>query len=335
METAPRSTKRTGSKKFASPWSKTSRPQMKDSLSSFIDSFLLMITVEKGLSKNTIEAYSHDLSRLTEFLLSQNVNSWSEVTPLHLRSYVSWLRKRNLDTRSIARHVVTLRRFYKFLQSEGLINDNPIPALALKTIPRKIPHTLSAGDVQALLNQPDASSPLGRRDRAMLEFLYATGLRVSELVSLHYQQIDFQGNYLTVKGKGSKMRAVPFGQWARTKVLDYVNEVRPRLLKGKSSPYLFVTRSGKPLSRQGFWKLIHRYALAAGIEKKVTPHTLRHSFATHLLEGGADLRSVQSMLGHADISTTQIYTHVSGARLKEVHQRFHPRESGAGRNRGS
>jgi integrase/recombinase XerD len=231
--------------------------------------------------------------------------------------------------------VVTVRRFYKFLQAEELISDNPIPTLALKPVPRKIPQTLSASDVQSLLNQPDASSALGRRDRAMLELLYATGLRVSELVALHYQQIDFSANYLTVKGKGSKMRAVPFGQWARTKVLDYINEVRPKLLKGKSSSYVFVTRSGKPLSRQGFWKLIHRYALAAGIEKKVTPHTLRHSFATHLLEGGADLRSVQSMLGHADISTTQIYTHVSGARLKEVHQRFHPRESGAGRNRGS
>jgi integrase/recombinase XerD len=326
---------RPGLKKFASPWSKTSRPQMEDTLSSFIDSFLLMITVEKGLSKNTIEAYSRDLSRLTEFLLSQNVNSWADVTPLHLRAYISWLRKRGLDTRSIARHVVTVRRFYKFLQAEELISDNPIPTLALKPVPRKIPQTLSASDVQSLLNQPDASSALGRRDRAMLELLYATGLRVSELVALHYQQIDFSANYLTVKGKGSKMRAVPFGQWARTKVLDYINEVRPKLLKGKSSSYVFVTRSGKPLSRQGFWKLIHRYALAAGIEKKVTPHTLRHSFATHLLEGGADLRSVQSMLGHADISTTQIYTHVSGARLKEVHRRFHPRESGAGRNRGS
>jgi integrase/recombinase XerD len=169
---------------------------------------------------------------------------------------------------------------------------------------------------------------LGNRDQAMLELMYAAGLRVSELVSLQTQQIDFQGNYLTVKGKGSKVRAVPFGKWAREKLFDYTSQARRRLLKGRASPFLFAGRSGKPLTRQAFWKLIRRYALAAGIEKRVTPHTLRHSFATHLLEGGADLRSVQSMLGHADISTTQIYTHVTGARLKEVHRRFHPRESG-------
>jgi integrase/recombinase XerD len=301
---------------------------MKESLSSYIDSFLTMTTVEKGLSKNTIQAYSHDLSGLAEFLISQGVHSWTDVKPFHLRSYVSWLRKRGLNTSSIARHVVTVRRFYKFLQSEALLSENPLPALYLKAAPRKLPQTLSGDDIRSLLNQPDSSAHLGRRDQAMLEFLYATGLRVSELVSLQYQQVDFQGNYLTVKGKGAKVRAVPFGQWARIKLLDYINEARPRLLKGKSSPYLFVTRSGKPLTRQAFWKLMHRYALAAGIEKKVTPHTLRHSFATHLLEGGADLRSVQSMLGHADISTTQIYTHVNGARLKEVHRRYHPRESG-------
>jgi integrase/recombinase XerD len=165
----------------------------------------------------------------------------------------------------------------------------------------------------------------------MLELLYATGLRVSELVSLQHQQIDLQGDHLTVKGKGSKVRAVPFGKWAREKLLDYLKEARPRLLKGRSSSYLFVTRFGKPLTRQAFWKLVHGYARAAGIEKKVTPHSFRHSFATHLLEGGADLRSVQTMLGHADISTTQIYTHVNGARLKEVHQQFHPRERGAGK----
>jgi integrase/recombinase XerD len=298
----------------------------KESLSSYIDSFLTVNSVEKGLSKNTLEAYGHDLSVFSDFLISQNVYSWADVQSFHLRSYVSWLRKRGLSTSSIARHVVTIRRLYKFLQLEGLITENPLPALFLKALPRKLPHSLSAEDIRSLLNKPHSAKDLGRRDQAMLELLYAAGLRVSELVSLHYEQINFHGNYLTVKGKGSKMRAVPFGQWARRKLLDYINEARPRLLKGNSSSYLFVTRSGKPLTRQAFWKLIHRYALAAGIEKKVTPHTLRHSFATHLLEGGADLRSVQSMLGHADISTTQIYTHVNGARLKEVHRRYHPRE---------
>ena len=193
---------------------------------------------------------------------------------------------------------------------------------------KKLPQTLSGDDIRKLIHHPDPAEALGARDQAMLELLYATGLRVSELVSLRMHQINFQGNYLTVKGKGAKVRAVPFGQWARVKLDSYLNADRAKLLKGKSSPFVFTNRSGAPLSRQGFWKLIRRYALGAGIDKRVTPHTLRHSFATHLLEGGADLRSVQSMLGHADISTTQIYTHVDGARLKKVHREFHPRERG-------
>jgi integrase/recombinase XerD len=299
---------------------------MKESLSPAIDSFLSMVAVEKGLAKNTIEAYSRDLCRLTAFLVAQKICSWQELKPIHLRSYFSLLRKNGLSARSIARHVVSVRRLCRFMETEALIADNPVPALFLNPPGRKLPQTLSGDDIRALLGRPDSSDLLGCRDRAMLELLYATGLRVSELVSLQTQQLNFQGNYLAVKGKGSKMRAVPFGKYASETVRGYLNEVRPRLLKGRSTPYLFITRSAKPLSRQTFWKLIRRYALAAGIEKKVTPHTLRHSFATHLLEGGADLRSVQSMLGHADISTTQIYTHVNGARLKEVHRRFHPRE---------
>jgi integrase/recombinase XerD len=307
---------------------------MRETLSSYIDSFLAMISVEKGLAKNTIEAYSRDLSGLCEFLISQGVHSWTDVQPFHLRAYPLWLRQRGLSGRSISRHIVTLRRLCRFLQTEGVLTDGTVPSLYLRTAPRKLPQPLSSEDIQSLLDQPGSSTPLGSRDRAMLELLYATGLRVSELVSLYYQQINFQGDYLTVKGKGSKVRAVPFGKWARAKLLDYTKEMRPQLLKGKSSPYLFITRSGKPLTRQAFWKLVHRYALAAGVEKKVTPHSFRHSFATHLLEGGADLRSVQMMLGHADISTTQIYTHVNGARLKEVHRRYHPRESGSGKKNG-
>ena len=302
---------------------------MKESLSPYIDAFLSMAAVEKGLAQNTVEAYSRDLSRLSEFLISKGVRSWGEVESIHLRSYLSFLRGKGLSSSTVARHVVTLRRLYRFLETEALVRESPLPSVYLTPGPRKLPHALSSDDVRKLLSQPDRSRPLGTRDQAMLELLYATGLRVSELLSLQTQQIDLQGDYLTVKGKGSKMRAVPFGKWAREKLLAYMQAVRSRLLKGKSSPFVFTTRSGKPLTRQAFWKLIRRYALAAGIDKKVTPHTLRHSFATHLLEGGADLRSVQSMLGHADISTTQIYTHVTGARLKEVHRRFHPRESGS------
>jgi integrase/recombinase XerD len=303
-----------------------------ESLSPYIDAFLAMVTVEKGLARNTIEAYSRDLRQLSEYLIAKGVSAWPDVDSVRLRSYLSTLRAKGLSPRSIARHVVTLRRLYRFLETEGLINENPVPTLLSISQARKLPQTLSGEDVRRLLNQPDGAKMLGARDRAMLELLYASGLRVSELVTLQTQQVNFQGNYLTVKGKGAKVRAVPFGQWARDKLSSYLNDVRPRLLKGKSSPYLFTNRSGQALSRQGFWKLIRRYALTAGIDKRVTPHTLRHSFATHLLEGGADLRSVQTMLGHADISTTQIYTHVDGARLKAVHQRFHPRERQDGKS---
>src|SRR5262249_55275186 len=282
---------------------------MKESLSPYIDSFLTMIAVEKGLAKNTVEAYSRDLARLAEFLIAQGVASWDDTEALHPRSYLASLRRKGLSARSIARHVVTLRRLYRFLETEGVIGENPVPAFHLTASGRKLPQALSAADVRKLLAQPNAQEPLGLRDQAMLELLYATGLRVSELITLQMPQINFQGNFLTVKGKGSKVRAVPFGKWARQKLLDYVSGARVQLSKGRTSVYVFINRSGRPLTRQGFWKLIRGHALAAGVEKRVTPHTLRHSFATHLLEGGADLRSVQSMLGHADISTTQIYTH--------------------------
>lgn len=307
----------------------------KESLSPYIDSFLSMVTVEKGLSKNTVEAYSRDLTRLAGYLIANGISAWDKVKPVEIRSYLSSLRTKGLNPRSIARHGVTLRRLFVFLETEGIIKENPTPVILLMPGRRKLPQTISSDDIRKLLAQPDANEPLGGRDQAMLELLYASGLRVSELVTLRVHETNFQGNYLTVKGKGAKVRAVPFGQWARGKLTSYLNADRPRLLKGKASPFLFVNRSGKPLTRQGFWKIIRRHALMAGIDKRVTPHTLRHSFATHLLEGGADLRAVQSMLGHADISTTQIYTHVDGARLKKVHRQFHPREKGGtGRSGG-
>lgn len=305
--------------------------QAKDLLSPSVDDFLSMVTVEKGLAKNTVEAYSRDLAELVNFLVAHNISAWLDVDSNRLRSYLASLRRKGLAPRSVARHAVTLRRLFRFLQSEGLVKENPMPNLLLTRAPLKLPQTLSGDDIRKLLGQPNPMEPLGARDQAMLELLYATGLRVSELVQLQNQRVSFQGGYVTVRGKGSKMRAVPFGRWAREKLSTYMSQVRPRLLRGKSSSFVFINRSGKPLTRQGFWKLIRRYALMAGIEKRVTPHTLRHSFATHLLEGGADLRSVQSMLGHADISTTQIYTHVDGARLKAIHRRFHPRERGRGR----
>jgi integrase/recombinase XerD len=298
----------------------------KDTLSQHIDGFLAMAAVEKGLARNTIEAYSRDLRQFSQFLLSRDVSNWPEMDPAMIRSFAASLRARGLKPRSVARHMVTVRRLLHFLVTEGIVAAKDLPRLALQPGSRKLPQTLSTDDVRRLLAQPDSSTPLGERDQAMLETLYAAGLRVSELVRLELRQINFDGNYLTIRGKGAKVRAVPFGRWARGKLSEFLGHGRRALLKGKSSPYLFTNRSGKALTRQGFWKLIRRHALAAGIEKRVTPHTLRHSFATHLLEGGADLRAVQAMLGHADISTTEIYTHVDGARLKKVHQEHHPRE---------
>jgi integrase/recombinase XerD len=297
-----------------------------DGLSRSIDAFLAVAAVEKGLSKNTLEAYSRDLVKLAAFLAARGVRDWREVDALMLRSFISSLRSVGLHPRSISRHVVTVRRLMRFLESEGLIDHGALPRFALAPGSRKLPQTLSAADIKSLLSQPDPANPLGARDQAMLELLYATGLRVSELVRLEVRQVNLQGNYLMIKGKGAKVRAVPFGRWAHDRLAEFMQRGRPILIKGKSSPFVFTNRSGKPLTRQGFWKIIRRHALAGGIDKRVTPHTLRHSFATHLLEGGADLRSVQSMLGHADISTTQIYTHVDGARLKKVHQQHHPRE---------
>jgi len=306
-----------------------------DSLSPSIDRFLAMVAVEKGLARNTVEAYGRDLTKLLDYLDSVKISRWSDVDATRIRAFLGSLRATGLSSRSMARHAVTVRRLFVYLESEGLAKDDSMPKILLPTASKKLPHTLSGGDVRKLLAQPDSSQVLGARDQAMLELLYATGLRVSELVALETRQINFQGDYITVRGKGSKVRAVPFGRWAREKLTMFINEVRPRLLKGRVSAFVFTNRSGKRLSRQGFWKLIRRYALMAGIDKRVTPHTMRHSFATHLLEGGADLRSVQSMLGHADISTTQIYTHVDGARLKKVHREHHPRERGTIKKRGN
>lgn len=305
--------------------------QAKDTLSPSIDAFLSMVAVEKGLAWNTVQAYGRDLAKLANYLEARGISSWREVDATEIRSFMSSLRAAGLSSRSVARHGVTVRQLLSFLQAEGRIKTALLPGHSLPRAPRKLPQILSAEDVRKLLAQPVATKPLGVRDRAMLEILYASGLRVSELVTLQTTQVNFQGDYLIIKGKGGKTRAVPFGRWARERLSEYLNNGRRALLKGRSSAYVFVTRSGKPLTRQGFWKLIRAYALAAGIDKRVTPHTLRHSFATHLLEGGADLRSVQAMLGHADISTTQIYTHVDGARLKKVHREHHPRERNRGR----
>jgi len=299
--------------------------QAKDTLSPSIDAFLSMVIVEKGLAWNTVQAYGRDLAKLANYLQSHGISSWREVDATQIRSFISCLRTSGLSSRTVARHGVTVRQLLAFLQAERHIKTALLPSFSLPRPPRKLPQILSAEDVRKLLAQPDAAKPLGARDRAMLEILYASGLRVSELVTLQTAQVNFQGDYLIVKGKGGKTRAVPFGRWARERLTDYLASARRALLKRRSSAYLFVNRSGKPLTRQGFWKLIRTYALAAGIEKRVTPHTLRHSFATHLLGAGGDLRAIQELLGHASLSTTQRYTDVDAQHMLSVYQAAHPR----------
>lgn len=301
---------------------------MKESLSRQIDLFLDALAVEKGLAKNTVEAYSRDLNGLATFLTGRGIVAFSEAGEIDLRLFIASLRRRKLASRSIARAIVAVRQLYRFLHKEGLVRKNPLPQTHERLVARKLPHVLGGEEIDRLLSQPDPATDLGRRDRAMLELLYASGLRVSELIGLETHQINLDGDYLIVKGKGSKMRQVPFGRKAREALTLYLSLARPRLSAGRQSSHLFLNRSGRAITRQGFWKALRQHRLAAGIEKRVTPHTLRHSFATHLLENGADLRSVQSMLGHADISTTEIYTHVARDHLKRAHQNYHPRERG-------
>jgi integrase/recombinase XerD len=294
-------------------------------LSKLIDQFLNYLLVEKGLSQATLESYSADLLRYADFMQQTGQDTVSaEDTALILKHLIN-LRNEGLGARSRARHLVSLRGFYRFLAHEKILRLDPSKLVDLPKTTLKLPDVLNQAEVQRLLNAPDGLKPSGLRDAAMLEVLYAAGLRVSELIHLKVQDVQLEAGFVRVMGKGSKERIVPIGQYAREKVLFYLEHARGRMVKERSSPYLFVARAGRPLTRQGFWKLLRRYARAAGLFKKVTPHSLRHSFASHLLEGGADLRAVQVMLGHADISTTQIYTHVAKDRLKELHRRFHPR----------
>lgn len=298
---------------------------MNFNLSKLIDQFLNYLLVEKGLSRATLESYSADLLRYADFMQQTGQDTVSaEDTALILKHLIN-LRNEGLGARSRARHLVSLRGFYRFLAHEKILRLDPSKLVDLPKTTLKLPDVLNQAEVQRLLNAPDGLKPSGLRDAAMLEVLYAAGLRVSELIHLKVQDVQLEAGFVRVMGKGSKERIVPIGQYAREKVLFYLEHARGRMVKERSSPYLFVARAGRPLTRQGFWKLLRRYARAAGLFKKVTPHSLRHSFASHLLEGGADLRAVQVMLGHADISTTQIYTHVAKDRLKELHRRFHPR----------
>lgn len=290
-----------------------------------VDRFLNYILVEKGLSANTIESYGADLAKYLDFLKNSGVDQLGEQDTSHILRHLIELRKEGLNARSRARHLVSLRGFYKFLVRERIIAGDPAAAVDLPKLGLKLPDVMSVEDIEKILKVPDPTTPRGLRDAAMLELLYAAGLRVSELVGLRVREINLEAGFARVFGKGSKERIIPIGNFAREKVSEYLKYGRPYLLKTVQSEYLFTARAGKPMTRQGFWKLLKKYAAKSGVGKKITPHSFRHSFASHLLEAGADLRSVQLMLGHEDISTTQIYTHVAREQLKKLHEKYHPR----------
>jgi integrase/recombinase XerD len=291
----------------------------------WIDRYLSFLTVEKGLSPNTLESYSRDLQGFLAYLADQGFQHLEDIQTTAILGYLIHLRNRGLNPSSRARHLVTLRGFFRFLHQENVLPHDPAALVELPKSGRHLPGVLSEGEIRALLTAPRTDSPLGLRDAAMLELLYAAGLRVSELIRLKVLDLNFDAGYVRVFGKGGKERVVPIGRPALSALTRYLDQARPRLLKGQASAFLFVARRGRPLSRQGFWKRLKKYADQAGIRHPVSPHTLRHSFASHLLEGGADLRVVQIMLGHADIATTQIYTHISMERLQSIHQKYHPR----------
>jgi integrase/recombinase XerD len=295
------------------------------SLDIYVDQYINYLIFEKGLSKKTIESYSIDLSKYLEFLKQKRINDITLTdTPLILKHMIA-LRESGLSSKSCARHLITLRGFYKFLAQEKVLEFDPAKLIDLPKSGLKLPYVLSVSEVNLLLNIPNKNKPLGKRNAAMLELLYAAGLRVSELVNLKFLDVNIEACFVRVVGKGSKERIVPFGLHARNKIDDYIKTARPLLLKNYISQYLFIARAGKPMTRQGFWKILKQYVKQAGIKKKVTPHSFRHSFASHLLEGGADLRTVQVMLGHVDISSTQIYTHVARDHLRKIHEKYHPR----------
>ncbi len=296
-----------------------------NSVETLIDRYINYLLVEKGLSEKTIEAYSCDLAEYFSFLKKSKHNKISDKDTSVILKHLRSLRASGLGSKSRARHLVTLRGFYSFLVNEKLIENDPTRIIDLPKSGLRLPDVISVDELKRLLSTPDVKKPTGIRDTAMLELLYAAGLRVSELIHVKLQNINTEAGFVRVYGKGSKERVVPIGLYAKEKIDCYINEARVLILKNHTSEYLFVARAGKPMTRQGFWKLLKRYAVKAGISKKITPHSLRHSFATHLIVGGADLRSVQLMLGHVDISSTQIYTHVAHEHLRDMHEKFHPR----------
>ncbi len=289
-----------------------------------VRTFLNYLRVEKGLSDNTIQAYRRDMAKFASFAAERKVGV-TELRREHVVDFLGTLYRRNLDSRSVARHLVTIRHFFRFLLLEGAIESDPAANIESPKFRQSLPEFLSVDEVDRLLRQPDKNDVVGIRDRAMIELMYSTGLRVSELCGLRVSDLQMEPGCLRCIGKGNKERLVPVGKRALEAVRDYLREARQALARGVASPYLFLNQKGHKLNRIAFWKILGEYGRKAGLRKSLTPHMLRHSFATHLLDRGADLRSVQMMLGHSDISTTQIYTHVVEERLKQVYKAHHPR----------
>ncbi len=295
------------------------------SLSQAIDSYLLQLATERGLAANTVEAYAEDLAHIARFLEENGVNSWPRVDTLHALAYLAKIQATGLAPATRARRLSAWRGLVRFMLVEGFIKKDPLAELSGPNLNEHLPEFLSQEEVRRLLNAPVAENALGLRDRALLELMYAAGLRVSEVINLEMSQVQFQVGCLLVKGKGGKERLVPVHQTALKRLQSYLEGSRLALMAGARHEIVFVNNKGGRLSRMGVWKLLRKYALKAGLTAQISPHTLRHTFATHLLEGGADLRSLQLMLGHSDISTTQVYTHVSQGHLTQVHSKYHPR----------
>ncbi len=290
-----------------------------------IESFINYLIVECGLSRNTILSYSHDLQIFTNFLLSKKISDFKDVRPDTITSFIISEKRRGLSVNSIARAVVSIRMLYKFLLSEEKLLKNPLASIASPKLWKRLPAVIPIYKIDKLLSVPDTETKIGIRNKAILELLYATGARVSEVAAMQTDWINLEYGYVKCRGKGAKERIVPLGTKAIEAIQNYLNIARPKLKNSQNSAYLFLSKAGKPLRRENIWVVVKNCALKAGINEPVSPHMLRHSFATHLLENGADLRSVQEMLGHVNVSTTQIYTNVSKQHLKAVHHQFHPR----------
>ncbi len=287
-----------------------------------IDLFLDSLWVESGLTENTLAAYGSDLRIFAKWLKNKTV---LEVEESDVASFMESRYKLGIGSRSAARFLSSLRRFYGYLHREGSVTSDPTELIEAPYITQTLPESLSEADIDLLLEAPEITSALGFRDKVMLELLYATGLRVSELIGLKFEQVSFRQGFVRVMGKGNKERLVPVGEQAMDWLEQYMQGMRLDILAERQSDFLFVTKRGSGMTRQAFWHIIKRYAKKAGINKHLSPHTLRHAFATHLLNHGADLRVVQLLLGHSDLSTTQIYTHIAQERLKRLHEEFHPR----------